>query len=60
MYENKKIAVIIAAAGKGTRVGGPVPKELLLIGGETVILKTLTACAYLDEVPPNFIVTTVA
>ena len=39
MYENKKIAVIIAAAGKGTRVGGPVPKQYLKIGGEPVILK---------------------
>ena len=35
MYENKKIAVIIAAAGKGTRVGGPVPKQYLKIGGRT-------------------------
>ncbi len=41
----RKIAVIIAAAGKGTRVGGPVPKQFLKIGGEPVILKTLKAFA---------------
>ena len=57
MYENKKIAVIIAAAGKGTRVGGPVPKQYLKIGGEPVILKTLKAFAALDEVDHIFIVT---
>ena len=57
MYENKKIAVIIAAAGKATRVGGPVPKQYLKIGGEPVILKTLKAFAALDEVDHIFIVT---
>ena len=57
MYENKKIAVIIAAAGKGTRVGGPVPKQYLKIGGEPVILKTLKAFEALDEVDHIFIVT---
>ena len=43
MYNNKKVAVIIAAAGKGTRIGGPVPKQYLKIGGEPVILRTLKA-----------------
>ena len=57
MYENKKIAVIIAAAGKGTRVGGPVPKQFLKIGGDPVILKTLKAFNALDEVDHIFIVT---
>ncbi len=56
MYENKKIAVIIAAAGKGTRVGGPIPKQYLTIGGEPVILKTLRAFESLDEVDYIFIV----
>ena len=57
MYENKKIAVIIAAAGKGRRVGGPVPKQFLKIGGDPVILKTLKAFNALDEVDHIFIVT---
>ena len=47
----------LQAAGKGTRVGGPVPKQYLKIGGEPVILKTLKAFAALDEVDHIFIVT---
>ena len=57
MYGNKKIAVIIAAAGRGTRFGGPVPKQYLKIGGEPVVLKTLKAFEALDEVDHIFIVT---
>lgn len=57
MYNNKKVAVIIAAAGKGTRVGGPVPKQYLKIGGEPVLLKTLKAFESVDEVDHIFIVT---
>ena len=58
MYENKKIAVIIAAAGKGNRGRRPCPrKQYLKIGGEPVILKTLKAFAALDEVDHIFIVT---
>ncbi|MDO4545799.1 MAG: 2-C-methyl-D-erythritol 4-phosphate cytidylyltransferase [Bacillota bacterium] len=57
MYQNKKVAVVIAAAGKGTRVGGPVPKQYLKIGGEPVILKTLKVFEALPEVDHIFIVT---
>ena len=57
MYDNKKIAVIIAAAGKGTRIGGPVPKQFLKIGGETVLLRTLRVFEGIDEVDHIFIVT---
>ena len=57
MYDNKRVAVIIAAAGKGTRVGGPVPKQYLKIGGEPVILKTLKVFEALKEVDYIFIVT---
>ncbi|NLD20609.1 MAG: 2-C-methyl-D-erythritol 2,4-cyclodiphosphate synthase [Clostridiales bacterium] len=56
MYQNKKVAVIIAAAGKGTRIGGPIPKQFLKIGGEPVLLKTLKAFSSLDEVDYIFIV----
>ena len=57
MYRNKKVAVVIAAAGKGTRVGGPVPKQYLKIGGEPVILKTLKAFELIEAVDHIFIVT---
>ena len=50
MYNNKKVAVIIAAAGKGTRIGGPVPKQYLKIGGEPVILRTLKAFQKIEEI----------
>ena len=57
MYRNKKVAVVIAAAGRGTRVGGPVPKQYLKIGGEPVILKTLKAFERIEAVDHIFIVT---
>ncbi len=57
MYNDKKIAVIIAAAGKGTRIGGPVPKQFLKIGGEPVLIRTLRVFESLDEVDHIFIVT---
>lgn len=57
MYNNRRVAVIIAAAGKGTRVGGPVPKQYLKIGGEPVILKTLKVFENMEEVDHIFIVT---
>lgn len=57
MYKNSKVAVIIAAAGRGRRVGGPVPKQYLKIGGEPVILKTLRAFSELEEIDHIFIVT---
>lgn len=57
MYNNHKIAVIIAAAGKGTRLGAPVPKQYLKIGGEPVILKTLKAFESMEAVDHIYIVT---
>lgn len=57
MYDSKKVAVVIAAAGKGTRIGGPVPKQYLKIGGEPVIVKTLKVFESLGEVDHIFIVT---
>lgn len=57
MYKNSKVAVIIAAAGRGRRVGGPVTKQYLKIGGEPVILKTLRVFSELEEIDHIFIVT---
>lgn len=55
MYNGKKVSVIITAAGKGKRLGGPVPKQYLKIGGEPVILKAVRAFSELDEVDEVFI-----
>ena len=57
MYKNKKVAVIIAAAGKGSRLGASVPKQYLKIGGEPVILKALKTFSALSEIDYIFIVT---
>ncbi len=34
-------AVIVVAAGRGTRAGGPLPKQYHEVGGETVLRRTL-------------------
>ena len=57
MYKNSKVAVIIAAAGQGKRLGAPVPKQYLKIGGEYVIAKTIKAFEDIDEVDYIFVVT---
>ena len=56
MYNNRRTAVIIAAAGRGKRLGTAVPKQFLKIGGEYVIAKTLKAFENLDTIDYIFIV----
>jgi 2-C-methyl-D-erythritol 4-phosphate cytidylyltransferase len=41
MYQEKRIAVIIAAAGSGTRMGSGISKQYLTIGDDMVLAKTL-------------------
>lgn len=38
-----QIAAIVVAAGQGTRLGGPVPKQYLDLAGEMVLTRTLRA-----------------
>ena len=57
MYNNKRVAVILAAAGKGTRMGSEVPKQFLEIGGIPIIVKTLKTFQHMDEVDYIFVVT---
>lgn len=45
MYKNKKIGLIIAAAGLGKRFGGNVPKLFLKTGNNLMIEATVEACA---------------
>ena len=40
MYKNKKIAVIIAAAGIGRRMNADIPKQYLEIDGKPMLIKT--------------------
>jgi len=36
-----KIAQILVAAGKGARVGGNIPKQYRILGGKTVVERTV-------------------
>src|SRR5262245_18604630 len=37
------VGVIIVAAGRGTRVGAPVPKQLLDLGGRSILRRSVEA-----------------
>lgn len=43
MNENQKIAVIIAAAGMGTRMGSTIPKQFMSLGGISILVRTVRA-----------------
>lgn len=43
MYNNKKVTVLIAAAGTGQRMGADKPKQFLKLGNKTIIQKTIEA-----------------
>lgn len=57
MYNDKKIAVIIAAAGSGKRMGGGIPKQYGMLGGMSILGRTVKAFAELKEVDWITIVT---
>ncbi|MDO4393835.1 MAG: 2-C-methyl-D-erythritol 4-phosphate cytidylyltransferase [Bacillota bacterium] len=57
MYKNKRVAVILAAAGKGKRMGSQLPKQFLEIGGVPILVKTLQVFDNMDEVDYIFVVT---
>ena len=57
MYNGHEIAVIIAAAGQGKRLGADVPKQFLKIAGEPILVKTVRAFSNNESVDSVFIVT---
>ena len=57
MYNNKKTAVIIAAAGLGKRMGSNIPKQYLKIEGEPMLLKTIRAFCVNEYIDYIFVVT---
>ena len=57
MYNEQKIAVVIAAAGQGKRLGADIPKQFLKIAGEPILVKTVRAFCDNDNVDYVFIVT---
>jgi len=54
---NKKIAVIIAAAGTGSRMNADVPKQYLKIDGKPMLVKTAGAFSENDGVDQIVVVT---
>jgi len=53
MYNNKKIAVIIAAAGSGNRMGSGIPKQYLKIQGKPILTRAVEAFsqnAFIDDI----------
>lgn len=56
MYQNRKIAVIIAAAGSGNRMGSGIPKQYMEILGKPVLTRTVEAFARNDSVDEIYIV----
>lgn len=57
MYNKHKVAVIIAAAGQGKRLGADIPKQFLKIAGEPILVKTVRAFCSNEHVDYVFIVT---
>ncbi len=41
----KRVAVVVVAAGRGSRVGGPLPKQFRLLHGEPLVRTTLRVLA---------------
>jgi 2-C-methyl-D-erythritol 4-phosphate cytidylyltransferase/2-C-methyl-D-erythritol 2,4-cyclodiphosphate synthase len=56
MYKGKKTAVVITAGGRGTRMGAPVPKQFLRIGGRTILERTVNR--FLEQDFPDRLVIT--
>lgn len=57
MFNKQKVAVIIAAAGMGKRLGSDTPKQYLKIAGEPILVKTVRAFCRNERVDHIFIVT---
>lgn len=57
MYQNKKIAVIIAAAGSGTRMGSGISKQFREISGLPVLVRAVGAFSEHPLVDEVYIVT---
>lgn len=57
MYKGRDVAVIVAAAGKGERLGGPVPKQYMDMGGEPMLVRTLSRLSEAAEIDHILIVT---
>ena len=53
MFKNKKVAVLIPAAGSGKRMGSVIPKQYMNVDGQPMICKTVRAmadCPLVDQI----------
>lgn len=53
MYKGRKVTAVVTAAGSGRRMGTPLPKQFLKIGGKTVLEKAVEpfeASDHVDEI----------
>lgn len=59
MYKDRKVIAIIGAAGKGTRLGGSLPKQFRTIGPGrmTMLQKTIDVFEKLEEIDEILVVT---
>ena len=57
MLHDRKVYVVIGAAGSGTRMAAPVPKQFMKIEGETILEKTVSVFLRHDAVDRTVIVT---
>ena len=56
MYQGRRVAAIIAAAGKGERFGSNLPKQYLKIGGEPVLIRAIRTFEEMDAIDYIFVV----
>lgn len=57
MYRGKKIGVIIAAAGRGSRMGMDIPKQFIPVQGETMLVRSVRAFAGCKGIDRIYVVT---
>lgn len=53
MYKGRKVTAVVTAAGSGRRMGTPLPKQFLKIGGKTALEKAVEpfeASEHVDEI----------
>jgi len=57
MYKGKQVTALISAAGSGKRMGGPMPKQFMKIGGKTILETTVGIFEKTDFVDDILIIT---
>ena len=60
MLHDRKVYAVIGAAGSGTRMAAPMPKQFIKIGGETILEKTVSVFLRHCAVDKTVVVTSTA